>query len=394
MLLGSLLEYAFLRIQTFYHSTNTFNITEIRFLSLTLCFFATIMKVDYLIVGQGVSGSFLSWNLINEGKKVLVIDDSQPFSASKVASGVINPVTGRRIVATWMIDTLLPFAFETYSAFGKELGIDIISQKNIIDFHPTPQMKLAFDERQPIESKYLRHPENEDYYRQYFNFPFSAGEIDPCYLIDLHLLLSGWRNKLKEKGCLKEEFFDVNELSFSDSQLPIYKDITADKIIFCDGTKGFDSPYFNLLPYAKNKGEAVIVEIRGLPRTNIYKHGLSLVPWKEDLWWVGSTYEWDFKDLEQSAAFRGKVEDLLKEWVKLPYKIVDHIAAERPANLERRPFVGFHPKYPAIGILNGMGTKGCSLAPYFAQQLVVNILYDEPINPLADIKRFTKILSR
>ena len=352
------------------------------------------MKVDYIIVGQGVSGSFLSWYFSKAGKKVLVIDGSQPYSASKVASGIINPVTGRRIVSTWMIETLLPFALEAYTAFGMDLGANIISQKNILDFHPTPQMKLAFNERQPIENKYLRYPDNEQQYKQYFDYPFGAGEINPCYLIDLHLLLSGWRNKLQEQGSLLEEVFDVAKLEIPDAQFLSYKNISAEKIIFCDGTKGFDSPYFNLLPYAKNKGEAVIVEIKGLPRTNIYKHGLSLVPWKENLWWVGSTYEWDFKDLLPSAAFKEKVEQLLTHWVKLPYKIVDHIASERPANLERRPFVGFHPKYPNIGLLNGMGTKGCSLAPYFAHQLVENILNDKPINPLADVKRFTKILSR
>ena len=353
-----------------------------------------MINVDFIIVGQGISGSFLSRYLINAGKKVLVIDNSQPYSASKVASGVLNPVTGRRIVSTWMIDILLPFAFEAYTNFGEELGINLISQKNILDFHPTPQMKLAFDERQPVENKYLRYPENEKQYQQYFNYPFGVGEINPCYLMDLHPMLSGWRKKLAEKNSLFEEEFDVSMLSFSNTQTPVYKDVQADKIIFCDGTKGFDSPYFNLLPYAKNKGEAVIVEIKGLPRTNIYKHGLSLVPWKEDLWWVGSTYEWDFKDLNPSLAFREKVEQLLSLWVKLPFKIMDHIAAERPANLERRPFVGFHPKFPNVGILNGMGTKGCSLAPYFANQLVENILFNEPINPLADIKRFTKILSR
>lgn len=352
------------------------------------------MKVDYIIVGQGISGSFLSWYLIKSGKKVLVIDESQPFSASKVASGVINPVTGRRIVSTWMIETLLPFALDAYTDFGKDLGTNLIAQKNILDFYPTPQMKLAFEERQPVENKYLRYPDNEQQYKQYFNYPFGAGEINPCYLIDLHLLLSGWRNKLQEQNSLLEEVFEEANLSFSDEQLPIYKNISAEKIIFCDGTKGFDCPYFNLLPYAKNKGEAVIVAIDGLPRTNIYKHGLSLVPWKENLWWVGSTYEWDFKDLLPSNAFREKVEQLLKQWVKLQYSIVDHIASERPANLERRPFVGFHPKYPNVGILNGMGTKGCSLAPYFANQLVENVLNDKPINPLADVKRFTKILSR
>ena len=352
------------------------------------------MKVDYIIVGQGVSGTFLSWNLIKAGKKVLVIDDSQPFSASKVASGVINPVTGRRIVTTWMIDTLLPFAFEAYSAIGKHLGIEIITQKNILDFHPTPQMKLAFEERQPIENKYLRFPENEDYYRQYFEIPFGTGEINPCFLIDLHLLIAGWHNELKAQDSVLEEVCNFSDLSFTETQSIVYNGITADRIIFCDGTKGFDNPYFNLLPYAKNKGEAVIVEIKGLPRTNIYKHGLSLVPWKEDLWWVGSTYEWNFKDLLPSQAFMEKVELLLKHWLKLPFNIMDHIATERPANLERRPFVGFHPKHPSVGILNGMGTKGCSLAPYFAHQLVENMLKNEPINPLADIKRFTRILSR
>jgi glycine/D-amino acid oxidase-like deaminating enzyme len=352
------------------------------------------MNVDYIIVGQGVSGSFLSRYLINAGKKVLVIDHSEPYSASKVASGVINPVTGRRIVSTWMIETLLPFTLEAYTNFGNEMGCELIAQHNILDFHPTPQMKLAFDERQPVENKYLRYPENEAQYRQYFNYPFGAGEINPCYLIDIGLMLQGWRNKLQEQDSLWEEFFEVNELAFSNDQSPVYKNITANKIIFCDGTKGFDSPYFSLLPYAKNKGEAVIVEIKGLPRTNIYKHGLSLVPWKQDLWWVGSTYEWNFTDLNPSQAFREKVGQLLNQWVKLPYTIVDHIASERPANLERRPFVGFHPKHPNVGILNGMGTKGCSLAPYFAHQLVENMLNDEPINPLADVKRFTKILSR
>ena len=255
-------------------------------------------------------------------------------------------------------------------------------------------MKLAFAERQPVENKYLRYPDNEQELKEYFNFNFGAGEINPCYLIDVHLLLNGWRQKLIEKESLWEEVFDLSQLTTHNSSLTTYKHVSAQKVIFCDGTKGFDSPFFNLLPYAKNKGEAVIVEIEGLPRTNIFKQGLSLVPWKENLWWVGSTYEWDFKDLLPSTAFREKVEELLKFWIKLPYKIVDHVAAERPANMERRPFVGFHPVYSNIGILNGMGTKGCSLAPYFAHQITENILNDAPINPLADVKRFTKILSR
>jgi hypothetical protein len=64
---------------------------------------------------------FLSWNLMKSGREVLVIDDAQPSTSTKVASGVINPVTGRRIVRTWEIEKLLPFAWRTYTEFGNEL---------------------------------------------------------------------------------------------------------------------------------------------------------------------------------------------------------------------------------------------------------------------------------
>jgi len=40
-----------------------------------------------------------------------------------------------------------------------------------------------------------------------------------------------------------------------------------------------------------------------------------------------------------------------------------------------------------------MGTKGCSLAPYFAKQLSGNISSNKPILPEVNISCFKKILS-
>ncbi len=352
------------------------------------------MTYDYIIVGQGVAGTFLSWQLLQAGKTVLVIDEAKPFTASKVASGVINPVTGRRIVRTWMIETLLPFALDAYTILGEQLGVNLIEQINILDFHPTPQMMLAFKERLPVESDYLRVPTNEAAYQQYFSVTFGIGEINPCYLVDLRTMIVVWRNYLKAQNALLETTFNIDELKTQNLELITYNGYNAKAIIFADGAAGSDNPYFYLLPYAKNKGQAIIAEIPDLPRTNIYKQGITLVPWQDNLWWIGSTYEWDFKDLEPSVDFRNKVESQLKHWLKLPYKIVDHFASERPANLERRPFVGMHPVHTNIGVFNGMGTKGCSLSPYFAKQFTDALVHQAAINPLADVKRFTKILSR
>ena len=72
------------------------------------------MQVDYLIIGQGISGSMLSWFLFKEGKTFFIIDDNSEKASSKVAAGVINPVTGRRYAYTWMIDEIMPFAVQSY----------------------------------------------------------------------------------------------------------------------------------------------------------------------------------------------------------------------------------------------------------------------------------------
>src|SRR6185503_18649771 len=133
----------------------------------------------------------------------------------------------------------------------------------------------------------------------------------------------------------------------------------------------------------------------GLPGNLVYKKGMMLAPLASPgLWWVGSNYAWEFDDADPTKEFREKTELLLKEWLRMPFKVVAHLSGIRPATLERRPFVGLHPLHPNIGILNGMGTKGCSLAPFFAKQLVDHFLHHTPITPEADVKRFAKTLAR
>jgi len=352
------------------------------------------MNIDYLIIGQGISGTWLSYYLQKENKSFIVIDKNYSNSPSRIAAGIINPVTGRRHVEVWLADEIIPFTNRAYSALGKELGITAISQKNIIDFFPSPQMRVSFMQRVEEKAAYVTEYSEQEYFRKNFNYDFGCGEIKPVYTVHLDSLLPAWRNRLKEKEFLLEEEFEIDQLKIAADKIQ-YKDIVAEKIIFCDGASCADNPYFKLLPFAPNKGEVLLLEIPDLPTTNIYKKGMMLAPLStQGLWWIGSNYAWEFDNPDPTPAFKEKTEALLKEWLKVPYKIVDHVAGIRPATLERRPFVGLHPIHPNIGILNGMGTKGCSLAPYFAKQLVEQLLYNKPVLPEADISRFTKILMR
>lgn len=352
------------------------------------------MQIEFLIVGQGLSGTWLSYYLQKAGKSFLVIDNNGPAAPSRLAAGIINPVTGRRHVEVWMAKEIMPFAWGAYTELGGQLGIETISRKDIIDFFPSPQMMLSFQQRVQENGEFVSLSESQGQLHQFFNYEFGYGEIRPVYTANLETMLPAWRKFLQQNNLLVEEEFDISQLLVSAENV-IYKSITAQKIIFCDGNSSVVNPYFKNLPFAPNKGEALIVEIPGLPSANIYKKGLLLVPMDTaGQWWIGSSYAWEFDNEEPTTDFRKKTEQLLKNWLKMPFTILKHLSGVRPATLERRPFVGLHPQYPAVGILNGMGSKGCSLSPFFAKQLADHLLCAKPISPEADICRFRNILSR
>ena len=355
-----------------------------------LCF----MHFDILIVGQGICGTMLSWFLHKAGKSFLVIDDNNSNAASKVAAGIINPVTGRRFVYSWMIDIVMPFASESYEEIGKFFDQKLVAQKDIIDFFPSPQMLNAFTTRLTENDTYLHSYPNQNHFNQFFNYDFGCGKISPTYIADISGLIYNWRQYLSEKKLLLEEHFDQQLLSVEKDSVS-YQDITASKIIFCDGISSANTSWFNALPFSPSKGEMLLIESQDLTNEHIFKRGLMLAPlFQKNLFWVGSSYQWEYEDDQPTEKFYNQTKTLLDQWLKVPYKIIDHQAALRPSTLERRPFVGFHPQLSNVGILNGMGTKGTSLAPFFANQLVQNIVFDAPITPDADVKRFSRILSK
>jgi glycine/D-amino acid oxidase-like deaminating enzyme len=352
------------------------------------------MQVDYLVIGQGLCGTWLSWYLTKENRTFIVIDKDEPTSPSKISAGIINPVTGRRMVKVWMAEQILSFAHEAYNEIGNFLVITAISQKNIIDFFPNAHQRQVFLERIEEGEEYLSSYPEQNQFNSFFNYDLGCGEIRRSYIAHVEILLPAWRQVLKNNGRLREEGFKFENLVIKKESVQ-YGNITADKIIFCDGLGSFEIPFFSQLPFAPNKGEALIVEIPGLPGEHIYKKGFLLAPLQGmGVFWLGSNYQWSFTDTGPTNEFYEQAERHLKAWLTIPFKILEHRAALRPATLERRPFVGSHPQQKLLGILNGMGSKGCSLAPYFAHQFVKHLLYGQEIAPEADIKRFSKILSR
>jgi len=351
-----------------------------------------LRECDFILVGQGIAGSVLYHSLSKAGEECVVIDEKKPNSASRVAAGLINPVTGRRLVKSWMIDDLIPAFKKVYYEIENDFNIKVLFEKQLTWHLPATDIVEAFEKRLYTTTDFLAQANSEES-RAYFNFPFKAGNVQPCFIVDVQLILDSIRNDVASKSRLLDEQFDHQQLEI-DNNFVQFKNLRASKIIFCEGNAATSNPWFASLPYSLNKGEALILSIEGLPRTHIYKFKQTLVPLPggKDLWWYGSNYIWEFENDQPTSRYREASEKELLSWLKLPFKIVDHKAAIRYATVERRPFIGFHPAQPNIGIFNGWGTKGCSLVPYFAEQFANAIAKGTPINPEVDVRRFAKVL--
>lgn len=346
--------------------------------------------MEILIIGQGISGTWLSYWLLQQGATVVVMDHADPNASSRVASGVINPVTGRQVVTTWMADTLIPFAEQAYTEMGDLLKTAILNKTGILAFPPSAQMFEAYHQKMNEVPAYVHRVDAADEYTRYFRFSFEAVKISPAFHIDLPALLSGWRQHLLNLGALRNETFVGEKLEVQNAGV-CYAGEFYDTIVYCDGTAAFEDAAWQGLPFSFNKGEAVIAEIPDLPGGQIYKFGITtLVPWRNGLWWLGSTYDNRFTDALPTKAFRQRMEQFLELTLKVPYTITDHLASIRPATIDRRPFAGRHPKKPALAIMNGMGTKGVSLAPWLAKQMAEHLLNATPLDPGVDISRFKR----
>jgi glycine/D-amino acid oxidase-like deaminating enzyme len=277
---------------------------------------------------------------------------------------------------------------------GDYLQTKLIHKKDIIDFFPSAQMRDAFVNRITEDDTFLHPYPDQNHFNQFFHYDFGCGAIKPVLLVSTSLLLASWHYKLAELHALVTEQFDNTELEVETESVR-YKNITAQKVIFCDGVNSLENPWFGLLPFSAVKGEALIIESTELTNEHIFKKGLLLAPMPvQHHYWVGSNYTWEFENDQPTDAFYQQTVAHLKHWLKVPFEVLFHKAAVRPATLERRPFVGFHPHQPSVGILNGMGTKGTSLAPFFAYHLTQHLVHGFPLMPEVAVERFAKILAK
>lgn len=345
-------------------------------------------SVDCLVVGQGIAGTVLSYKLIQKGYSVKIIDDGHQTSSSMKAAGIINPITGRSYVKSWKIDELIPVARSSYSAFENLLGGQYFSEHNIVRV-----LGSVFEENK-WSSRLL-----DDAYTQYIIEDFDHSEIHTNYRdvnstavikgarLSLKPLLMDYKEWLIEQELVIQEKFTPKKLKLSPRAI-YYDDIQVGNLIFADGVQSIDNPYFPNLPFQPNKGEVLLVRISDYKINDIVKHGIFICPFEDDLYWVGSGYDNSFEDVKPTTSGKAKLTEQLSKVLRSEFKIVRHIAGIRPSVKGRKPLIGRSSFHPSIYLFSGLGTKGSSLAPYWADHLIQFMQGRVELDSEVDFKRF------
>jgi glycine oxidase len=345
------------------------------------------MHKDILIVGRGLAGTLLSYFCKLQGKSYLIIDKHLPGEASSIAAGMFTPVSGKRMAKSWMAETLIPFATQTYTAIERMLATKLLHQHRIYQVFSSVKEQNDFAARldQVDFAAYLNpHPLPYSHAVE----PFGAFEVNESGWINLPALLSRFEQLLMQEDSLKNEAFNYDALHIENNGWH-YAQYTFSAVAFCEGHQYRHNPFFNFIPYTPTKGEVLTIRCKGLETERIIKKGVYLVSTGNDCYKAGATYDYAHtQHLNPTPQGLAELIEKIKNIINLPFEVIKHEAGIRPTAKDRRPIAGEHPTHKNLYILNGLGTKGVMVGPWVAHKLVKNIFDKEPLIPEIRVSRF------
>jgi glycine/D-amino acid oxidase-like deaminating enzyme len=346
----------------------------------------------HLVVGAGLAGCLLAWQLHRAGAPVHLLGSATLPSAHSVAAGVINPVTGRWMTKSWDFDALLPIAESTYLDLESALGIRIYQRIPEIRFcqNADDVKRLGRRLRNPRYANVLGRYLGPGCAAPQFQDEQGSFEIKSAAYVDLPELVRALRDFFARKGLYTDATFQHGTLRREAAHWS-YQGITAESVIFCEGAAVRDNPWFDWVGLNPAKGETLLCRSPrlSLPQT-LFHHKKWLLPYPDGSFRIGATY--DEGDLSQEAteANRNKLLDETQAALRVPcpIEVIRHLAGIRPSTSDNRPMIGPHPGQPGLYLLNGLGSKGASTGPAMARQLARHLLAAAPIDAAVDLRRF------
>lgn len=347
-------------------------------------------EFNTLIVGQGLAGSALAWHLAAAGQRVCVIDNGHRSSSSMVAAGLINPLAGMRFNRRPEVRDWLSAAEQWYAQLSQQFDRPFL--------HPLPMLRL------------LRSAQQQRFYQRRRDDRESSDLIGPGFTpstcpepvlaahggfiqfhtgyVDMPLLLGALGDWLRDNDALVAASISHDQVSPALDRVTV-GDLSADRLVFCDGARLADNPWFDWLPLAPDKGEIIDVRDPEWRPEHIVNGAHWAVPLANGVTRFGSTHDHQQRDLEPTAAGRAALlagYRAMRPTADVP-KVERHLAGVRPATSDRYPLLGRHPRHRVLWVFNGFGARGALSIPWYAARMTDHLVHARPLPAEADIDR-------
>ncbi len=350
----------------------------------------TMSSVQVIIVGQGFAGTAVAWALASRGIDFVVVDNEVPQTSSRVAAGLVTPVTGKRAVKSWGWDE----AWERAESFYPE-----IERRTDTKFWTTQPSLRLFDsdeERARMESQAMMYSDLVASYQpssaidQSIDQSFGGVWMKVAARLDGLAYLEASRDAFQNWNAYHRRSIDLTtdiQASADFIAIPALG-VRARNLVLCQGFSTQINPWFSSLPLVPAQGDILTVDIPCFYETQTIHRNVWITPVGNNVkdasmthFLVGSTYRWRPLDGLPSLDGRQEILSKLSRWLNRPIEIIDHRAAIRPTSFDQKPLMGKSVIDPRIWVLNGLGAKGTLMAPWCAEQLVEAILDGPVVRP-------------
>lgn len=338
-----------------------------------------------LIIGQGLAGTALAWRLQERGVPFVIVDRGDPVTSSKVAAGLITPVTGMRLKVSWRFEVFYPEALRFYRKLGKRLGRRVFFPRGYVRLLQNEQERQKWPRRlSESEVGPFVHPHIPELDPTMVTLPHEgfrqrhAAWLDTVTYLEASRRFFGaaYRQAIVEPG---EVHDDVEGVTWQGERFS--------HVVWAQGWQAARHPLFHWVPFQNALGTVLTVKVDLQGERRILNRGCWIIPQPNGTMRAGSTYEWSFPDPPAaSSKVLQELEKKLRDFLAVPLEVVDYQSAVRPIIKGRQALLGAHPSHPRIIFFNGLGSKGSVRSPWLAKHLAEHILDGAPLDPEFDLQ--------
>jgi len=328
-----------------------------------------------LIVGQGLVGTMFALQCLKNNIDFTIISASKYSQCSRVAAGIINPINFYRITSTWRAREFLTYNNKFYYWLNQYANKTFYRDLSCVKIFTSEAETTKWKQKQNDE-EYIEYISvcNDTQYKDICT-PYGYGYVSQCGHLDI-LKMIQWFAQVFNNNIVNEKFdpkaLNLEHLTYH------HKKYSA--IVFCEGYRVAENPWFGYLKMKPVKGELLTVQNPNLKISCILNKSGYVLPLHNNQYTIGATYEWDQLN-EQGTTDAKNI--LYNKWNQITNQealIIDHLAGIRPASADRKPYLGHHPIYKRLWVCNGMGTKGAIQSPLCTALLLAAIINGDTID--------------